>query len=152
MLEGHRARSAAAAARVLGADRYAELHARGAGRPIAQIVALAVAGDDALPSVPGPRAAGDDRAGTAAGPGGGDGQADAGELTSREREIAALVASGLSNREIADRLFISRRTVDAHVNHIYAKLRISSRVQLTIWVRDRGPGSRPDELSPATRA
>jgi predicted ATPase/DNA-binding CsgD family transcriptional regulator len=151
-LEGHRARSAAAAARVLGADRYAELRARGAGTPIEQIVALAVAGDDALPSVPGPRTAGDNRAGTAAGQGGGDGQADAGELTSREREIAALVASGLSNRQIADRLFISRRTVDAHVNHIYAKLRISSRVQLTIWERDRGPGSRPDKLSPITRA
>ena len=151
-LEGHRARSAAAAARVLGADWYAELRARGAGMPIEQIVALAVAGDDALPSVPGPRAAGDDRAGTAAGPGGGNGQADAGELTSREREIAALVASGLSNRQIADRLFISRRTVDAHVNHIYAKLRISSRVQLTIWERDRRPDSRPDQLSPTTRA
>ena len=151
-LAGHRARSAAAAVRVLGADRYAELRARGAGTPIEQIVALVVAGDDALPSVPGPRAAGDDRAGTAACQGGGNGQADAGELTSREREIAALVASGLSNRQIADRLFISRRTVDAHVNHIYAKLRISSRVQLSNWERDRGPGSRPDKLSPTTRA
>jgi predicted ATPase/DNA-binding CsgD family transcriptional regulator len=151
-LEGHRARSAAAAARVLGADRYAELRARGADTPIEQIVALAVAGDDALPGAPAPRMAGDDRAGTAAGEGGGDAQADAGELTSREREIAALVASGLSNRQIADRLFISRRTVDAHVNHIYAKLRISSRVQLTIWERDRRPGSRPDKLSPTTRA
>ena len=99
-----------------------------------------VAGDDALPSVPPPRTAWDDRAGTAAGPGGSAGQADAEELTSREREIASLVASGLSNREIGDRLFISRRTVDAHVNHIYAKLRISSRVQLTIWERDRRPG------------
>jgi predicted ATPase/DNA-binding CsgD family transcriptional regulator len=151
-LAGHRARSAAAAARVLGADRYAELRARGAGTPIEEIVALVVAGDDALPSVPGPRTAWDDRAGTAAGRGGGNGQADAGELTSREREIAALVASGLSNRQIADRLFISRRTVDAHVNHIYAKLRISSRVQLSNWERDRGPGSRPDKLSPTTRA
>jgi predicted ATPase/DNA-binding CsgD family transcriptional regulator len=163
-LEEHRARSAAAGARVLGADRCAELSARGAGTPIEQVVALVVAGDDTLPSVPGPRTAGDDRAGTTAGHGGGngggdgggdggrDGQADAGELTSREREIAALVAGGLSNRQIADRLFISRRTVDAHVNHIYAKLRISSRVQLTIWERDRGPGDRPDQLSPTTRS
>ena len=154
-LEGHRARSAAAAARALGAGRHAELLARGAGTPIEQIVALVLAGEDALPGVPGPRTAGDDRGPAAAGPagpGGGDGQPDADELTSREREIAALVAGGLSNRQIADRLFISRRTVDAHVNHIYAKLRISSRVQLTIWARDRGPGSRPDQLSPATRA
>ena len=151
-LEGHRSRSAAAAARVLGADRYAELRARGAGTTTEQIVALAVAGDDALPGLPAPRTAGDERAGTAAGQGGGDGQTDAGDLTSREREITALVASGLSNRQIADRLFISRRTVDAHVNHIYAKLRISSRVQLTIWERDRRPGSSPDRLSPTTRA
>ena len=151
-LEGNRARSAAAAARVLGAGGYAELHDRGAGTPIDQIVALVVAGDDALPSVPPPRTARDDGPGTAAGLGGPAGQADAEELTGREREIASLVASGLSNREIGDRLFISRRTVDAHVNHIYAKLRISSRVQLTIWERDRGPDSRSDELSPTTRA
>ncbi len=151
-LEGNRARSAAAAARALGAGGYAELHDRGAGTPIDQIVALVVAGGDAPPSVPPPRTAWDDRAGTAAGPGGSAGQADAEELTSREREIASLVASGLSNREIGDRLFISRRTVDAHVNHIYAKLRISSRVQLTIWERDRGPGSRSDKLSPTTGA
>jgi predicted ATPase/DNA-binding CsgD family transcriptional regulator len=151
-LEGHRARSAAAAVRVLGAGPSAQLQARGADTPIEQIVALVVAGDDALPSVPAPQTAGDDRTGTTAGQGGAAGQPDADELTSREREIASLVASGLSNREIADRLFISRRTVDAHVNHIYAKLRISSRVQLTIWERDRAPGSRSDKLSPTTRA
>jgi predicted ATPase/DNA-binding CsgD family transcriptional regulator len=150
-LAAHRARSAAAAARVLGAGRYAELHARGACPPIDQIIAFVMAGDDALPSVPAPRTAWDDHAGTPAGQGGAAGQADADELTSREREIASLVASGLSNREIADRLFISRRTVDAHVNHIYAKLRISSRVQLTIWERDRKPGSRSDEPSPPAR-
>ena len=152
VMEGHRARAAAAAARALGPERCAELHARGAGAPIEQIVALAVAGDDALPSVPAPRFAWDDRAGRAAGPGGPPGQPAAAELTSREQEIAALVAGGLSNRDIADRLFISRRTVDAHLNHIYAKLRISSRVQLTIWERDIGPGGRPDELSPDNRA
>jgi non-specific serine/threonine protein kinase len=158
VLEAHRARSAAAAARVLGPGRYAELQARGADTPIEQIVALVLAGDDAVPSVPAPRTAWDDGAVTAAGQRGGAGQRGAAgqpetdELTSREREIAALVASGLSNREIASRLFISRRTVDAHVNHIYAKLKISSRVQLTIWERDCGQACRPDKLSPATRA
>jgi DNA-binding CsgD family transcriptional regulator len=64
-----------------------------------------------------------------------------GGLISRELEIAALVASGLSNREIAGRLFISKRTVDAHVEHIYGKLGISSRVQLTVWLRE-GQGGR----------
>ena len=58
-------------------------------------------------------------------------------LTRREREIAILVASGLSNREIAARLFISKRTVDAHVEHIFAKLEISSRVKLTLWLRSQ---------------
>ena len=65
------------------------------------------------------------------------GRPDAEELTGREREIAALVALGLPNRDIAARLFISRRTVDAHINHIFAKLGLSSRVQLANWARDR---------------
>ena len=49
----------------------------------------------------------------------------------------------MSNREIASRLFISKRTVDAHVEHIFAKLGISSRVQLTVWLRDQHPGQVP---------
>ena len=73
-------------------------------------------------------------------------------LTAREREIALLVARGLSNRDIAARLVISKRTVDAHVNHIFAKLGLSSRVQLTIWLRDRAPVRLVDELSPAAHA
>ena len=58
-------------------------------------------------------------------------------LTRREREIAELVASGLSNREVATRLFISKRTVDAHVEHIFSKLEISSRVQLTVLLQEQ---------------
>jgi DNA-binding CsgD family transcriptional regulator len=46
-----------------------------------------------------------------------------------------LVTEGLSNREIAERFVISKRTVDAHVMHIYAKLGISSRVQLVNWLK-----------------
>jgi DNA-binding NarL/FixJ family response regulator len=65
------------------------------------------------------------------------GRLDQEELTGRELEIAALVALGLPNRDIAERLFISRRTVDAHINHIFGKLGLSSRVQLAIWARDR---------------
>jgi non-specific serine/threonine protein kinase len=63
-------------------------------------------------------------------------------LTRREREIAELVASGLSNRDIATRLFISKRTVDAHVEHIFSKLEISSRVQLTVMLQAQVPRAR----------
>jgi non-specific serine/threonine protein kinase len=51
-------------------------------------------------------------------------------LTVREREVAALVATGLTNKDIAARLFVSKRTVDAHVEHILNKLGYSSRVQV----------------------
>ena len=61
--------------------------------------------------------------------------AGAAGLTSRERQIAGLVAEGLSNRQIAERLVISKRTVDAHIEHIYGKLGVSSRVQLASWLR-----------------
>jgi DNA-binding CsgD family transcriptional regulator len=157
VLAGHHQRSADAAARVLGPDRYAELHARGAGLPLDQVVEFAVAGGDALPGgprpgvvslsgrpllgVPEPRAASDDVARRPAG------RADAEELTGREREIAAFVALGLPNRDIAARLFISRRTVDAHINHIFAKLGLSSRVQLANWARDRFAALPPSAAS-----
>jgi DNA-binding NarL/FixJ family response regulator len=67
--------------------------------------------------------------------------ADAGTagLTNREWEIAGLVAEGLSNREIAGRLVISKRTVDAHIEHIYGKIGVSSRVQLASWLRSVRP-------------
>ena len=46
------------------------------------------------------------------------------ELTDREREVLALVAEGLSNRAIASRLFVTERTVEAHVKQIFLKLRL----------------------------
>lgn len=55
-------------------------------------------------------------------------------LTRREREISDLVAEGLSNREIAERLVIAKRTVDSHLEHILAKLGFTSRTQIAAWV------------------
>jgi DNA-binding CsgD family transcriptional regulator/sugar lactone lactonase YvrE len=54
-------------------------------------------------------------------------------LSRREREIAALVAEGLTNREIAQRLFISERTADGHLEHIREKLAVNSRAQVAAW-------------------
>lgn len=59
------------------------------------------------------------------------------KLTPREREVAGLVAEGLSNRSIADRLFISQRTVDGHVEHILAKRGFRSRAQIAYWLASR---------------
>jgi non-specific serine/threonine protein kinase len=57
-------------------------------------------------------------------------------LTRRELEIARLVADDLTNKEIAARLFLSKRTVDTHVTNILNKLGLGSRVQLSRWIAD----------------
>jgi predicted ATPase/DNA-binding NarL/FixJ family response regulator len=153
VLERYHSRCAYIAASALGAAQYAELHARGMARSLGQIAALAFGGATVLPGVPDPRSATDSDAGTPAnGPGldrAGIDRAGTDGLTGRERQVAGLVASGLSNREIAARLVISQRTVDAHVNHIFAKLGVSSRVQLTRRLTDRAAQALPDELSPS---
>ena len=59
-------------------------------------------------------------------------------LTEREQQILRLVADGLSNREIADQLFLSRYTVESHVKRIYRKLAVSSRVGAVREARTRG--------------
>ncbi|MBM4638070.1 protein kinase [Rhodococcus hoagii] len=60
-------------------------------------------------------------------------------LTKREHEVAELVAEGLTNKEIAQRLTISRRTVDGHVDHILTKLGFTSRVQVATWITESAP-------------
>jgi DNA-binding CsgD family transcriptional regulator len=62
-----------------------------------------------------------------------------GELTATERRIASLIAEGLRNREIAQTLFVSPATVEAHLTRIYRKLGIRSRSELARLVSDRGP-------------
>ena len=54
-------------------------------------------------------------------------------LTSREREVAALIGMGVSNRDIASRLVMSERTVETHTGHIRDKLHLTSRVQVARW-------------------
>ncbi|MFL6178704.1 MAG: response regulator transcription factor, partial [Actinomycetes bacterium] len=68
------------------------------------------------------------------------------QLTKRELEIAELVATGASNKDIAVRLVTSPRTIESHVAHILAKLGFNSRAQIASWVAaqqavTRGPSS-----------
>lgn len=59
-------------------------------------------------------------------------------LTQREKEILSLVAQGLSNREIADELCVSRYTVESHIKHIYRKLSVSKRTKAVSTARHLG--------------
>jgi predicted ATPase/DNA-binding CsgD family transcriptional regulator len=102
----------------LGEEAYAEAWAAGKGLPLAAAVAeaLAMPHDGApveMKSVPD-------------------------LLTPRERDVLALLVAGRSNPEIADTLYISRRTVTTHVTNLYAKLDVANRVEATIEARRRG--------------
>jgi two-component system, OmpR family, sensor kinase len=61
-----------------------------------------------------------------------------GELTPRQQEIAALVAGGLTNRQIADRLLLTQGTVANHVEQILRRLGFHSRAQIGVWAVERG--------------
>jgi non-specific serine/threonine protein kinase len=67
-------------------------------------------------------------------------------LTNREKEVAALIPLGLSNREIAERLVIGERTVESHVSHLLAKLNLPSRTRLASWATAAGlvPPAEPE--------
>jgi DNA-binding NarL/FixJ family response regulator len=69
------------------------------------------------------------------GPGAGDPEADS--LTPREREVLQHLARGYMYKEIAQRLGISAKTVEAHVSAVLRKLQLSSRHELTRWATER---------------
>jgi DNA-binding CsgD family transcriptional regulator len=58
-------------------------------------------------------------------------------MTKSELAVAQLVANGHTNREIADRLFVSPHTVNTHLRHVFAKLQVNSRVDLTRLATER---------------
>lgn len=66
------------------------------------------------------------------------GSSQAPNLSRREQEIVALVAQGVSTRKVAERLYISDKTVRNHLTSIYAKLGISDRVELALFAIQRG--------------
>jgi predicted ATPase/DNA-binding CsgD family transcriptional regulator len=72
----------------------------------------------------------------------------AGGLTPREQEVVALLGAGLSNRDIATKLFISPATAARHVANILAKLGFSSRSQVAVWANGSHPPAGPDQTSP----
>lgn len=61
-----------------------------------------------------------------------------GLLTARELQVAGLITEGLGNRQIAERLCVSKRTIDAHVRHILEKLGLSTRAQVSAWFTKHG--------------
>jgi DNA-binding NarL/FixJ family response regulator len=62
------------------------------------------------------------------------------ELTEREREVLAMIAQGRSNAEIAERLFLSLKTVRNHVSNVFSKLQVADRAQAAIRAREAGWG------------
>jgi DNA-binding CsgD family transcriptional regulator/tetratricopeptide (TPR) repeat protein len=126
----HRTRSSAAAAALQHAHRVAlELGARPFQREIEDLAARARI--ELTPAVAAPAS------GAGATPGDRAGTPPAAlpevlrQLTARELDVLYLVAQGRSNREVADELFISQKTVSVHVSHILAKLGVRTRVQAT---------------------
>jgi pimeloyl-ACP methyl ester carboxylesterase/DNA-binding CsgD family transcriptional regulator len=74
-------------------------------------------------------------------------------ITARERQVAALIATGLTNADIGRRLGVSVRTVDAHMEHLRNKLGVRTRAQIAVWSVNSGVGTgRPTApASPAAR-
>ncbi|WP_143020206.1 ATP-binding protein [Sinosporangium album] len=103
--------------RLLTPAAYADAVSAGRALPTDEIVAYALGPSDSPALTPGPSLWA--------------------PLSPREREVAELVADGLTNRQIAQRLVVARRTVDTHVEHILAKLGFSGRAQVAAWAANR---------------
>ncbi|TME83611.1 MAG: response regulator transcription factor, partial [Chloroflexi bacterium] len=73
------------------------------------------------------------------------------DLTKREYEVLQLLAAGRSDGQIADELFISKKTAAVHVANIKGKFGAGSRVEIATMARDRGLVERAKESQPAPR-
>jgi DNA-binding NarL/FixJ family response regulator len=62
------------------------------------------------------------------------------DLTARELEILQLVITGKTNKAIASEIYISKKTVEFHLDHIYTKLGIRTRMMVGIWTIQQGMG------------
>ncbi|MFF7308693.1 LuxR C-terminal-related transcriptional regulator [Streptomyces sp. NPDC008137] len=106
------------AGRALGRDAFERAHRRGGGLGLAELVGQAL--QEPVRPRPGDSPAPHDDTAV--------------RLTRRESEVARLVAEGLANQQIADRLVIARRTAEGHVERILSKLGFSNRSQIAAWV------------------
>jgi predicted ATPase/DNA-binding CsgD family transcriptional regulator len=113
-LAGHRQAAASRARNALGETSFTAHLDRAQAMPPSRGVAMAL-GEPAGAAKPAPACP------------------DLARLTAREREVAALIAQGLSNRDIAARLVISARTAETHVQHIMVKLGLTARAQIAAW-------------------
>jgi len=137
-LPGARAERYLAPARRLGEAAVARLWARGLALSSEEAVALALDAD-------GPTAADDDGRPLSLAEAYEVAAAPPSSLTPREHQIAALIATGRSNKAIAEELSISPTTAARHVANILAKLGFRSRTQIAAWVADRpARDNRPD--------
>ena len=145
-LPGARAEKYLASARHLGETAVARLWAHGLAMSSEAAVALALGVQPAATAIRSAAIA------PATVEPGGAAAAPPGTLTPRERQIAALVASGRSNRAIAEELVISPATAARHVANILAKLGFRSRTQIAVWAADRQPdGTTPAAGPPAAQ-
>ena len=115
-------RSVSIIIRGIGQKSYDAAFARGRAMTIGEGVAFAVEDEQAAKPAPSVKAASDT------------------ELTRRQLEIAGLIAEDLTNRQIADRLFLSERTVETHITNMLNKLGLNSRIQLSRWLAEQPAG------------
>lgn len=71
------------------------------------------------------------------------------ELTPRERDVLALVADGLPNKRIAQRLEISEKTVKAHLTRVFDRIGVTDRTQAALWARRHGVSTDPADRPPS---
>jgi DNA-binding CsgD family transcriptional regulator len=115
--------------RALGGAAAGAALAEGQALTLQQALSEALAALEAGPAAHTAGAATGSRTDRAAAPGG---------LSAREREVAALVAQGLTNPQIAAALVIARATASRHVEHVMAKLGVHSRAQIATWATEHG--------------